>query len=391
MNILHTVEFYYPSVGGAQEVVRQLSEHMVRMGHNVTVATTKLPGRESRTHNGVRIAEFSISGNHVRGIDGDVDAYHRFLTDSHFDVVMNYAAQQWATDLSFDVLDQVTARKILVPCGYSGLYEPVYRQYFADLPDILRKYDATVYLGERYRDIEFAREHRLENIHVIPNGADEAEFGELLTPEQRIDLRREHGVDGLMIMTVANYTGDKGHSELLRVLKRLPVRATLVSAGTITPGIGYYDAFKREAERINGSRRFSGKSVLMLDGSDRPLVCDMLKCADMFVLLSNIEASPLVLFEAAAAGVPFVASEAGNSREIASWTGGGLIVRSKQRQNGYVRTNPMDALWKTTQLARAEHRRRAMGAAAREAWLRRFTWERLAAEYLELYGGSMAT
>ncbi|MFH1005826.1 MAG: hypothetical protein V1781_10125 [Bacteroidota bacterium] len=39
MKILHTVESYYPSVGGMQEVVKQISEQLVKMGHSVTVAT----------------------------------------------------------------------------------------------------------------------------------------------------------------------------------------------------------------------------------------------------------------------------------------------------------------------------------------------------------------
>jgi len=42
VNILHTVEFYSPSVGGAQEVVRQISELLVKRGHDVTVATMSL-------------------------------------------------------------------------------------------------------------------------------------------------------------------------------------------------------------------------------------------------------------------------------------------------------------------------------------------------------------
>lgn len=390
MNILHTVEFYYPSVGGAQEVVRQLSEHIARLGHEVTVATTQLPARERLTHNGVKIAEFAISGNRVRGIEGDADEFHRFLTNGDFDVVMNYAAQQWATDLFFDVIDQVEARKVFVPCGYSALFDPAYEQYFAEMPEILRKYDATVYMAERYRDIDFARKHGLGNIHVIPNGADETEFSDSLTTDEKAELRRTFGVHGIMIMTIANYTGEKGHAELLDVFKWLPMKATLVSAGSTTPGIGCFDAFAEEAERINGSWRFPEKRVVMLEGRDRPLVCDMLKCADLFVLLSNIEASPLVLYEAAAAGVPFIASDVGNSGEIAKWTNGGVIVRSGPRPNGRVEASRTDALWKMTRLARARQSREAMGAAAREAWKRRFTWERLAADYLELYAGSTA-
>ena len=42
MKILHTVELYHPSQGGMQEVVKQISERLVKLGHEVTVATTKL-------------------------------------------------------------------------------------------------------------------------------------------------------------------------------------------------------------------------------------------------------------------------------------------------------------------------------------------------------------
>lgn len=36
MKILHTVEFYEPSVGGAQEVIKQISLQLVKRGHEVT-------------------------------------------------------------------------------------------------------------------------------------------------------------------------------------------------------------------------------------------------------------------------------------------------------------------------------------------------------------------
>jgi glycosyltransferase involved in cell wall biosynthesis len=151
--------------------------------------------------------------------------------------------------------------------------------------------------------------------------------------------------------------------------------------------VGWFDAFTEQAAAINRRSGRAQKSVVMIDGSDRRLVCELLKCADLFVLLSNIEASPLVLFEAAASGVPFVASDVGNSGEIAAWTGGGVIVRSRQRPNGRVQAIHLDALWQVWRLARNPERRRRMGAAAREAWERRFTWETLAKDYLEVYAG----
>ena len=42
MNNFHTVQFYSPSVGDAPEVVKQVSERLVKRGHNVTAVTTRL-------------------------------------------------------------------------------------------------------------------------------------------------------------------------------------------------------------------------------------------------------------------------------------------------------------------------------------------------------------
>lgn len=392
MKILHCVESYFPSVSGAPEVVRHLSERMVKAGHEVTVATRKLPGRTSLTHNGVKIVEFDIKPTSnrgmstVTGLKGDTKKYQDFLLNHDYDVIMTYAAQQWTTDLMLPILDKIKAKKVIVPCGYSALYDPEYKQYFKDLPGFLRKFDASVYLSDDYRDINFARKHKIKNVHVIPNGADETEFMDLPSASEKRRLKRRYGIRGLMLMTIANYTGEKGHQELTAVLKRLPIaRVTLVSAGTATPGVGSYDYFKEQSERINNSPKFAGKRVVMIDGTRRKTVRELLKCADMFVFLSNIEASPLVLYEANAAGVPFVSTAAGNSAEIAKWTGGGIIVKTTEQPNGRVKADLRDAMWQITKLAYNPTRRKALGRAGRASWKKRFTWQRLAQDYLDLY------
>lgn len=392
MRILHAVESYFPSISGAPEVVRHLSERMVQAGHEVIVATRKLPDRKSLKHNGVKIVEFNIRPTSQRGmstvtgITGDTKKYQDFLIKGDFDVIMTYAAQQWTTDLMLPILDKIKAKKVIVPCGYSGLHDQEYAQYFKELPAYLRNFDASVYLSNDYRDINFARKHTIKNTHIIANGADETEFSSLPTKDRKQAIKKKYGIKGLMIMTIANYTGEKGHAELLRVFKRLPLtQVTLVSAGTATPGVGSYDMFLSHANRINTSRKFVGKHVVMIDGTKRSQVRELLKCADMFVFLSNIEASPLVLFEANAAGVPFVATNVGNSAEIAKWTGGGIIVKSHDLPNGRVGANLVDALKKVSLLAYNPILRKKLGRSGRASWQENFTWKKLTQDYLDLY------
>jgi len=385
LNILHAVEFYYPSIGGAQEVVRHLSERMAKQGHDVTVATTKLSNRTAPEHNGVKIVDFTVSGNTVNGIKGDKKAYQDFLKEKKFDVIMVYAAQQWTADALFEVIDDVKAVKVFVPCGYSALYDPAYADYFDKLPSILRKFDATVYLSNDYRDINFAREHKLDNVTVIPNGANEEEFTEPISEERERFLRTKYGIGGFTIMTIGLY-GEKGHLDVLRVFRKLPVsKATFISVGSIRPGEGNYDQFEREASNVNLSRKFIGKRVVMVDGANREDVRDLLKICHVYVFLSNIECSPLVLFEAAAAGVPFLATSAGNSAEIAEWTGGGIIVKSHPRDNGRVQADLKDTLWKLTKLAHSQTLRQRLGRQGHEVWQKKYTWNRLTEEYLTLY------
>lgn len=386
MKILHTVEFYYPSIGGTQEVIRHLSERMVAAGHEVYVATSKIEDRESLVHNGVKIVEFDITGNTVNGLHGEVDAYKKFLTTEKFDVVMNYATQQWATDVFLDVIDKVSAKKVLVPCGFSALYDEHYADYFAKMPSLLAKYDSLVFLAEDYRDINFAKEHGLKNIIIIPNGADENEFMDLITEEEKQFIKARYGLGGTIITTVGNHTNEKGHRELMRAFKALPkTPATLVIVGTIKPHDGCYDMCQLGADGCNNKRRFLGKRVVLVDGTNREDVKQIFKASDIFAFFSNIECSPLVLFEAAAAGVPFLASEAGNDAEIAKWTGGGEIVKSHQMPNGRVRVDMRDAVKKLTALSYDRKRREELGRAGHASWKKNFTWKKLTNDYLDLY------
>ena len=107
MKILHTVELYPPSAGGIQEAARQISERLVKAGHEVTVATSKLPERKSDVINGVNIEEFEISGNSVRGITGEIKKYQNYLLDSDFDIIANFAAQQWTVDSTVSIIEKI--------------------------------------------------------------------------------------------------------------------------------------------------------------------------------------------------------------------------------------------------------------------------------------------
>jgi L-malate glycosyltransferase len=390
LKILHCVEFYNPSVGGAQEVVKQLSEQMVAMGHQVSVATTKMSQRKNRTINGVKIIELDIEGNAVRGYHGsDIDNYKKLLVKGNYDVVMSYAAQQWTTDLMFEVIGLIKAKTVLVPCGYSSIRNPAYAEYYHILPSFLRQLSATVYLSHDYRDINFAKHNDLRNIRIIPNGASKKEF--LDTNKDAINQFKErYDVQDTetIILNVSNHTGSKGHQETIKsFLKAKISNATLIIVGNRSNHGGCYSSCARTAWVSNNLRSLmikDNKKIIMLSTSRDKVITAMQAC-DIFIFLSNIECSPLVLFESVAAGKPFISNSCGNSSEIAKWTGAGLIVKSIENKLGYMQTDIDDAATAIQKLVSNKNMRVKLGSKGRKAWLENYSWEKIAKQYLDLY------
>lgn len=386
MKILHTVEFYSPSLGGAQEVIKQVSEQLVKHGHEITVATKKLKDRTNRTINGVDIEEFDISGNEAHGFHGETDRYQKFLLSGDFDLIMNYAAQQWATDLVFPLLDRIQYHKVMAPCGFSGLFDPPFAKYFNKMPAVLKKYDHLIFHSNRYRDINFAREHEVNNYTVIPNGALEDEFG-----QKDITFRRRYGIpeDAQMLLTVGSHTGEKGHSLAVKAFSRARLgKSVLVIIGNVLPGNkGCLSSCKRRAGWLNLVSR--GQKRIILLNPPRSDVVAAYHAADLFIFGSNIECSPLVLFEAMASRTPFITVACGNAEEIANWGHGGLVVPTISRQKGRVDANPIVLAKAIENLFNNPEERQELADAGYKAWKHSFTWEKIALEYERVYRAAL--
>jgi glycosyltransferase involved in cell wall biosynthesis len=110
--------------------------------------------------------------------------------------------------------------------------------------------------------------------------------------------------------------------------------------------------------------------------------------ADLFIFASNIEYSPLVLYEAAAAGTPFLTVPVGNSAEIARWTGAGVVCPAPKDERGYTRADPEVLAAAIAELAQDAARLRTLGETGRRRWLANFTWQVIAARYEAILAGT---
>jgi glycosyltransferase involved in cell wall biosynthesis len=522
MRLLFACEFYFPSVGGVQEVMKQLAERMVQRGHQVTVATTRLGERDFTSLNGVEVVGFDIVGNLVRGMNGEIERYREFVRSFRCDALMVKAAQQWTFDALWPVLDEITCRKVFIPCGFSGLYEPTYQEYFRQLPDVMRKWDHLIFYAEQYRDVDFARAHGLARFTILPNGASEVEFNAEADPT----FRSRHGIpeDSFVLLTVGSMTGVKGHREVAEAFARLKLRgsrhATLLLNGNeppkppiapppapscqppqpaqatvdtrpscstsevLTPvapaavatpvpgmltratrvyrneglsgvanrvslylkrplrvaartvrgpmkivrvslkiadsvrrdGVGataqkvHRGVYERTRERaiwkvlpehwrpahVYGVAQWMAaanrsplrRKLALHTNFPRAELVQAYMAADLFIFASNIEYSPLVLYEAAAAGTPFLTVPVGNSAEIARWTGAGVVCPAPKDERGYTRADPEVLAAAIAELAQDAARLRTLGETGRRRWLANFTWQVIAARYEAILAGT---
>lgn len=362
MKILFTVEFYEPKKGGAEEVVRQLAERLVKRGHEVCVATTAVRERIEKTIHGVHIEEFQLAGNSVKGIRGseeEMRRYQDFLVSGGFDVVINYAAQIWCTDLVFPVLERIKGKKVFIPCGYSRLHTPAYKTYFDVLPGYLKQYDRLVYMSANYQDYVFGEQYGCEDRAVlIPNGAGE----EFL--KQSLDFKTKFGIaTPKMVITVSNHYFAKGHLFVIDAFKRMGRKdATLVIIGERPSGRAWYSCYP--LCKLNA---FLNSHIMVLHDVPREWVVSAYKQADLFLFGSQIECAPLVMYEAFASKAPFVTTAVGN-------------VCDHEEILEIVKT-PTDMAKVGNDLLNNEMKRRRIGEKAYQSWQAHHTWERIVEQY----------
>jgi glycosyltransferase involved in cell wall biosynthesis len=329
MKILHTVNQYYPEVGGSEEAVRQVSERLVRLGHDVTVATGFSGKRSGHLINGVRIRDFRCSGNIVDGLRGEVDAYRTFLCDEQFDLMLNYGTQIWCTDLALGMLSAISAKKILVPCCYYRLEEPRYTSYFEDLPRYLKLYDAVIYFSERNDDCNFARTRGLTNGTIIPNATDPDEFPGSLRGAFR---KQFHLNEEVIVLNVSNHGWVKNHDFFWHCVP------SIKQAGAVPILIGepYAPAPLKWLKQCYAPCRLKGlrHTVPVLEGCPRKLVREAFADADIFLFGSRFECSPLVMFEAFASGTLFITTDCGNVADAGDIA---HVVRNEVEAIGIIR------------------------------------------------------
>jgi UDP-glucose:(heptosyl)LPS alpha-1,3-glucosyltransferase len=203
-----------------------------------------------------------------------------------------------------------------------------------------------------------------DRVVTIHNGVDTDLFAPGVRADDAAALRSELtiGEDRLVAAFVGSEWQRKGLAEVIRALSLTPGWDLVVA------GPGDREAYQRLADSLG-----VGPAVHWLGvTSDVQLVYAL---ADAFVLPTSYETFSLVSFEAAAAGLPVLATPVSGVRELL-----------EDGRNGFlIGRDPQQIAERLGRLAADPKLRAEMGAAARKSALR-FSWAAMVAAHIELYG-----
>lgn len=382
MRIVHVVQRFHPAVGGAETHVREVAREQARRGHDVTVATSAVPGapadervveEDGATYRVRRFPARRFRGDYLfppwlpmAGLPAFLEAEAPDLYHAHsyrFHTVE--AAAQAA---------RATGRPLVVTAH--GFYPPenalvALARWRYDrargrraLAAATRVVAVTEHEVAHYAALGVAP----ERVDVVPNGIPPAAF----VPADGARFRKEHGLDGLVALFLARLSHDKGLRDLVAawpaVLARHP-DATLAVCGR--------DAGERApAERL--ARRLGvAERVRFLGGVPDPRAA--YAACDVFVLPSHYEAFGIVLLEAMAQARTVVATTAGGMPEVVGEAG--VVVPPR---------DPPALARAIADLLASEPHRMALGARGHER-AQRFLWPHVVDRIQETYDRALAS
>jgi glycosyltransferase involved in cell wall biosynthesis len=153
--------------------------------------------------------------------------------------------------------------------------------------------------------------------------------------------------------------------------------------------IKYSDLFQDDGaidlliKKINDKKYGKNKTVMLADLPREELI-NAYFASDIFLFASNIEYSPLVLYEACASGTPFISSDVGNSKEIAKWTKGGLIAKTVFRlSKSYIDESDLNT--KILKVLKDNKLANQLSILGKKAIRSKYNWDLISLKYLQLF------
>lgn len=323
MKILMLTWEYPPRVvGGIARVVHDLSQTLIKDGHEVTVVTYKEGDapyfEDDKGVKVYRVDNYMINPNNFidwimqMNFNMVAKANEIIAKEGNFDVIhahdwlVAYAAKTLKNSYNIPIVSTIHATE---SGRNSGIHDETQR-YINDTEWMLTYESSEVIVNSNYMKGELQRLFGLpyEKINVVPNGVNLNLFNGI---ERDYTFRRKFAMDNeKIILFIGRLVYEKGVQHLISAMPKIlknyhDVKLVIAGKG------GMLDELKAQVEAMG-----LGQKVYFTGYLNAKQVSKMYKCADISVFPSTYEPFGIVALEAMLAGVPTVVSDVGGLNEI---------------------------------------------------------------------------
>lgn len=408
MKILHVAHNYHPAIGGAELLIKNFSEGLIKRGHQVRVLTSNAPSAEAYTNseiktlppgieyiNGVVVERLPILqlptsirtilnvimlafwrgklplndlirilwvGPYIKGL------YHRII-ESEVDLIS-------ATSFPFLHIYRAfsAAKKRRIPLAVIPCIHPVDAWAFENPRHyrLLQECQAVIANTRYEKDYLISRGVSEEKIHVVGLGICSEHFNKA----RKSEFRKKYSIgdEEKIVLFTGRKAQGKGLRLLLGAMKKVWEAhndVKLVLAGSATE-------FSR---RVIGSEiaRFPERmrrNIVSVDDFEEAEKDSLYTDCDVFVLPSMVESFGIVFLEAWICEKPVIGCRTGPVASVITEGQDGLLVRYGNEEE---LSEAIIRLLKDADL------RNKLGSRGREKVLKRYTWDKIVSKIEAIY------
>lgn len=380
--ILIFAAYFYPHLGGYAKNIYELSRRLVENGYEIDVVTCNTEGAPVEAEvDGIaihRLPSWSILGGTYpipkptattfkilyqlsRKRFGLINTQTRFFSTSLLGLIFAKLKRTLLVHTERGTRHSVLSNKLI---------EFLSKAYDHTIGSLIIK-SAARNIGVSQAACDFLEHLGAENTIVIPNGIDTDVFRKVET-----DLTKSLGLNGVMVITfVGRLIYAKGIQDLISAFPM--IKETVPNVKLLIVGDGPYRCQLEELTAGTGC----DKDIKFLGQKTQDQIIEILSVTDIFVNPSYSEGLPTSVLEAAAIGVPIVATDVGGTREIIENGETGLLI--KEREPGQI-AEAVSLLAGNKQAA-PENLAGKLGEAARLEIVNNYSWQGTVMKTVQVY------
>jgi len=296
MQIVHFVVSYVPEIGGMENTVKELAERTAKMGHDITVITSRCKGSNKTEKNG-KLSIHRMRSIRIPGIPiiipllpfklltllkKDAIVHVHYIFSYFMDIVILIAKMKRCRIITHIHIDPP-------PSSPLGFLNPLYKKLV--WKNVLPLSDAVICPTQDYVNLALHYKMPAYKCIIVPSGIDTKRFkhkysSDISTPVKILFVGRLHIQKNIPRLLEAFRLFQQEHEAILRIVGEGEERNII--------------------ENFIGNNNMS--NVIMEGALVGEKLADVYASSDIFVLTSDYESFGIVNLEAMASGLPIIAS-----------------------------------------------------------------------------------